>query len=469
MRCCVLEEHEMKKWLCLLAVLALAVVCMSAAAAEEPKTSGDYQYVLRADGTAEITGYTGAEEELTIPDELDGAQVTALSRYAFSYCDTLINVTVPDAVMEIGDFVFYRCKNLKSVTLPAGINAVGKNPFYMCRKLQAISIPDGSEYLSVEDSVLMAAPEKRLICFMSGALDEVSDDPIDYCDVPEGMEIIDDYAFAGCAALVEVTIPDSVKTIGNRAFRWSPSLQNVTVGSHVTSIGERAFAGCSALKEIAIPDSVTAIGDRAFNYCVHLSRITFPAGMKEIKDQQLFTGCDKLRTVIIPEGVTTIGPNAFKDCTALSEITVPDSLTNIDFSAFSNGENMIVSAHMDSAAARMLSQNGFAFRVPETDCDVMLVCDESGENVTAVRAVSGNREAQIIRIPDGVTEIVPAAFKGYEKLARVYIPDSVTFIGDDVFVDCDKTLKCYIESSAYVKEYCIANNLDIVTPDMIDH
>ena len=459
----------MKKWLCLLAVLALAVFCfgVGAAAGESAaKTAGDYQYTLREDGTAEITGYTGTAEELEIPAELDGKQVTALGRYAFSYCDTLTGVTVPETVTGLGDFVFYACGNLKSVTLPAGVTEVGTNPFYKCGKLQEITVPDDSESLKAEDYVLTYIPENRMICFISGAVDELSDEPIDYCDVPEGTEIIGDYALSGCTALAEVTIPDSVKTIGNRAFRWDPSLKAVTIGGGVTSIGERAFAGCSALKEIVIPDSVKTIGDRAFNYCSHLTQITFPAGMKEINDQQLFTGCDKLRSITIPEGVTTIGAGAFKDCTALSEITVPDSLTSIDFDAFSNGQDMIVIANMDSAAAQMMGKNGFPFRVPATDCDVLVVYDEAGEKVTAVKAVSGNKEAAIITIPEGVTEVVPAAFKGYEKLVRVYIPDSVTLIGSEAFVDCDKALKCYIENSEYVKEYCVANQLDYVTPDM---
>ena len=464
----------MKKWLCMLTVLALAVSCLLiTAAAEEPvvQTAGDFQYTKRTDGTAEITGYTGTDEELTIPAELDVIPVTALGRYAFSYCSTLTDVTVPDSVTVIGDFAFYSCSNLKSVTLPAGVDTVGINPFYKCKSLQEITVPDESEYLAVEDYTLICTPEKKMICFISGSVDELSDDPIDYCDVPEGTEVIGDYAMSACDALVEVTIPVSVKAIGNRAFRWSKALKTANIGENVATIGELAFAGCQALEEIIIPDSVTAIGDRAFNYCSHLKVITFPAGMKEIRDQDLFTGCEKIHTVVLPEGITSIASGAFKDCVGLSEINIPGSLTSIDMSAFANGENMIVTTDFGTAAAEMLGRQGLPFRVPGSECDVLVVYDEAGENITAIRVISGNEKAKekgatmIFKIPEGVTEIAPAAFKGYEGLVRVYIPDSVTAIGEEAFAGCADSMRCYTGEDSYARKYCEENGLKYVLPN----
>ena len=461
----------MKKWLCLLAALALAVLCMSfAAAAGETKTSGDYEYTLRADGTAEIIGYTGSDAEIEIPGELDGAAVTAVGRYAFSYNSALESVTIPESVTEIGDFAFYSCVNLKSVSIPASVDTVGINPFYKCKALQEIAIPEDGEYLKAEDYVLTFVPENRMVCFISGSVDELSDDPIDYCDVPEGTEVIGDYAMSACDALVEVTIPDSVTAIGNRAFRWSKALKTVTIGENVKTIGERAFAGCQALEEIVIPDSVTAIGDRAFNYCSHLKTITFPAGMQEIRDQDLFTGCEKIHTVILPEGITAISSGAFKDCIGLSEINIPGSLTSIDMSAFANGENMIVTTDIGTAAAEMLGKQGLPFRVPGSECDVLVVYDEAGKTITAIRVVSGNEKAKekgatmIFTIPDGVTEIAPAAFKGYEGLVRVYIPDSVTAIGEEAFAGCADSMRCYVNEDSYARKYCDENGLKYVLP-----
>ncbi|MCD7797490.1 MAG: leucine-rich repeat domain-containing protein [Clostridiales bacterium] len=51
-------------------------------------TSGDYEYTV-SNGTAEITGYTGLETELTIPSTIDGYTVTSIGEDAFYNCTGL--------------------------------------------------------------------------------------------------------------------------------------------------------------------------------------------------------------------------------------------------------------------------------------------------------------------------------------------------------------------------------------------
>ena len=59
----------------------LLILLTACALAEETEptvyTAGDWDYILLADGTAEIVGYTGAATELTIPTEHDGHAVTS--------------------------------------------------------------------------------------------------------------------------------------------------------------------------------------------------------------------------------------------------------------------------------------------------------------------------------------------------------------------------------------------------------
>ncbi len=67
----------MKTAIILCALLALLCPLALAEEAErETFTSGDYEYALLEDGTAEITDYTGRDAELIIPSELDGHPVT---------------------------------------------------------------------------------------------------------------------------------------------------------------------------------------------------------------------------------------------------------------------------------------------------------------------------------------------------------------------------------------------------------
>ena len=110
----------LKGTLCLALLCALCLASASAAtAAPTPIQSGDYWYILRQDGSAEITEYTGKEEALLIPSELDGHPVTGIGDRAFSWCSSLTSVTIPDSVTSIGDRAFSGCPDL-TLTVPRG-------------------------------------------------------------------------------------------------------------------------------------------------------------------------------------------------------------------------------------------------------------------------------------------------------------------------------------------------------------
>lgn len=62
--------------------------------------------------------------------------------------------------------------------------------------------------------------------------------------VPEGVTVINDFAFANCAALCEVWLPSSLKTIGAGAFSGCADLLKITIPEGVEHIADDAFSGC---------------------------------------------------------------------------------------------------------------------------------------------------------------------------------------------------------------------------------
>ena len=106
----------------LLLTLLLLLCCAVAAAEEEPATivdsTGNYEYILLEDGSAEIVDYVGSAEEPEVPAELDGHPVTSIGDEAFSGCDCLTRVTIPGGVISIGNGAFSECDNLSSITPP---------------------------------------------------------------------------------------------------------------------------------------------------------------------------------------------------------------------------------------------------------------------------------------------------------------------------------------------------------------
>ena len=67
-------------WAVLAAVLLMVLVTNGVMADEDVFTSGDYQYCILEDGTAEITRYSGEDSVLKIPNTLDGKTVTSIGR-----------------------------------------------------------------------------------------------------------------------------------------------------------------------------------------------------------------------------------------------------------------------------------------------------------------------------------------------------------------------------------------------------
>ena len=157
-----------------LAVLAAAVCCACCtafaeeAAEEVTYTCGDYKYVLREDGSAEVVGYTGPGGDIMIPNDLDGHPIMAMRTNVFS-------------------------KRLY----------VSDN--------YTVSVHEDHPYLATINGVLFGKTDRRLIC-CPYALKQT-----EYM-IPQGIEQIGDDAFGFCAGLTSVTIPESVTSIGDDAF-----------------------------------------------------------------------------------------------------------------------------------------------------------------------------------------------------------------------------------------------------------
>ena len=109
------------------------------------ETVGGYSwpYIIKDDGTAEITGKLSPSPEgaLAIPEKLGGCIVTRIGDEAFADCEELTNVTIPGGVTSIGEEAFARCRALKEVVLPFGVMTIEEYAFFCCSGLKAVTIP----------------------------------------------------------------------------------------------------------------------------------------------------------------------------------------------------------------------------------------------------------------------------------------------------------------------------------------
>lgn len=94
--------------------------------------SGDYQYILLTDGTAELTNYTAYAEFLTVPAQIDGHAVTSIGSEAFINSEFLSSIILPDCLTTIGIDAFCGCSFLTSITLPSSLTTIGNWAFESC-------------------------------------------------------------------------------------------------------------------------------------------------------------------------------------------------------------------------------------------------------------------------------------------------------------------------------------------------
>lgn len=212
---------------------------------------------------------------ITIPEKLNGIDVTYVAERAFDSAENIKSINIGENITQIGNFAFVG-SSIETVNIANSVEKIGSSAFRACSDLVDITL---SENISV-------IPQH---CF-------------NYCTklesitLPLGLESIEDAAFDNCSHLSSIIIPDKVKSIGNLAFNSCTELESVEFGAGVSYIGENAFVDCDTLEEIVLPYGFSEFG------------------------QYAFWMCDNLRSVTIPDTVEYIGYYAFASCGNLSNV-----------------------------------------------------------------------------------------------------------------------------------------------------
>ena len=89
--------------------------------------------------------------------------VYELGEGAYSNCEKITEITVPDGVVLLKDKLFYGCSSLKKITLHNGIEGIGVKSFSGCDKITTLTIPDSVLHIG-EDAFMDTGDKFILIC-----------------------------------------------------------------------------------------------------------------------------------------------------------------------------------------------------------------------------------------------------------------------------------------------------------------
>ena len=279
--------------------------------AETTYISGEYEYTLNDDDEVTITKYTGSENNIHIPDKLDGYKVIGLGNSLFLNRKTIQSIEIPNTVQNIGSNVFSGTA-LSKLELPEQLKSIGDTILKGVKGVIEITIPEGVTEAGYYGPFSGSAIKKAIL--------------------KDGIKAIPNNMFRSCTTLEEVVIPDSVTVVGSRAFDQCTKLGSIDLPDVVTNIGEYAFAGV-ALSELKLPEQLKNIGDAILKGAKGVMEITIPEGVTEAGYYGPFSG-SAIKKAILKDGIKAIPNNMFRSCTTLEEIVIPDSVTNIGNSAF---------------------------------------------------------------------------------------------------------------------------------------
>ena len=333
--------------------------------------------------------------KVIIPDEIGGKPVVGLAGSAFSGCENLKAIRLPDSMAYIKGDAFYNCKNLERINIPSGLKQIENSVFYGCEKLKNINLPVGLE------KILNAA-------FANCKNLEKVDLPVSLTSLYLG-------AFKNCVKLESLKIPRFVNSLYGRGIdtlvsvdEKNPyyfSLNNCVIKKADNSV---VAGGCYS----NIPEVAESIGKNAFSgSCITSIRI--PGNIKTIA-QGAF-GYAKLEDVVIEDGVEEICQSAFTTCSYLKKITIPASVTKIENGSIIYGCDALEEFVVSPGNKTYYAVDGY-------------ILTKTNNTI-----VTGTLKKPI---PAVAEEFAEYAFYGNKQVKNVFVPANIKKVGDYAFTEC---------------------------------
>ena len=405
-----------------------------------------------------------------------GSGLTEIPYQAFIECYSLSDIDIPNTIQTIGKQAFLNCTKITSLNLKEGLTKIDNGAFYFENAVQgltSLNIPNSVEYLGDNAFVNQAALTtvtigSGLTYFGTGAFDgapvtslSVSNDNQNFTadnqilysknkqelyfaltslsgevTLPEGLKVINEFAFEGCKSITAITFPESLEEIQEGAF-VSTYISNLEFKSGLKIIGDGAFAR-GMVKSIKFSEGLESIGVGAFSLIDIKQDLILPNSLKTIGEQAFFR-CSGITDVEFGTGLESIGNQAFYNCKNIEgEVKFPASLKNLGSGLFIN--NTSITNFDFTGNPNFVSENGLVMDNNKTTVYAYAPA-YSGTSLTLPSTVqvindyafTDANKLTSLTLPNGLTTIKSYAFSNMVKVSNLVIPSTVTYVGEGAF------------------------------------
>lgn len=242
--------------------------------------------------------------------------LSAIGDYAFSNCNNLQEVTMPQTITRIGHDAFNSCKKMVLADIPLGVTEINYQAFYGCSSLTSFVIPDGVTFITYNaftgtgiTSIVPAGYEKGDKCgVIPESVTQIATQAL-LCHnlvsviLPAGVQKLDGNPFVGCNALKVLMVEEGnsyYHAEGNCIIETATSTVSVgcnvsVIPSYVRHIGENAFCNLNFV-EFEVPEGIISVEKSAFNNSFYLQEVTLPSTLESLSEYA-FYACKKLTTL----------------------------------------------------------------------------------------------------------------------------------------------------------------------------
>ncbi len=378
-------------------------------------------YIYYADigsGVREMGARVFAGSDLKVITFAENGVLAIIPVEAFSGCENLKSITLPNSVNTLGDSAFAK-SGLRSIYISAGVTELGGGLFFWT-PLQTVTF--------AEDSRLETIPESTFgKCSLLGSI-----------NLPDSVQSIGGSAFEDCISLTAIELPGSLQSIGSRAFA-SSGLTEIRIPASVNFIGTGAFASCHSLQNIHVADkNADFTSPNGVLYTADLKTIhSFPAGRLgsytilngvEIIEASCFAGA-LIESVSMDDSVAHIRDYAFMNADRMTSVYLSSSLQDMGICAFMSCSSLLTVDIPD--AITEIPKECFMY-----DCSLISV--ELPTELVSINESAFSECSQLptLTLPNKLKYIHKAAFSGCSSLHTIAFPQSLEEIGGYAFSDC---------------------------------